>query len=351
MNLIGEHTDYNGGFVLPAAIHLSTIAEASARDDNKLVVHSANFSSTHEFDCDDQTPRGNWTDYPRGVYLQLRLSGVKLRGVDLSVTGEIPLGAGLSSSASVEVSTAAALLHVAGETMDQKALALLCQRAENEFTGARCGIMDQFIAVHGAEGCAVLLDCETLAHQVVPVPAGLSLVIANTMMKHAIAGGEYNQRRAECENAALLMGVPSLRHATYALLAATEPHLTTAEFRRARHNISENARVLQFVDAARSNDLRTLGELMAASHASLRDDFEVSCAELDAMVEAAQDLPGFIGGRMTGGGFGGCTVNLVEETHAPEFTAKLHAAYERRTGIAPQIILTHASLGVHACLI
>ena len=378
VNLIGEHTDYNGGFVLPAAIHLGTIAEASLRSDEQLVIHSANFSETYAFDCADVTPRGNWTDYPRGVYLQLRLAGVKLKGVHVSINGDVPLGAGLSSSASVEVAVAAALLDVAGEQMEPMALALLCQRAENEFTGAQCGIMDQFISVHGAEGSAVLLDCESLKHKVTPIPAGLILVIANTMVKHKLAGkgrggivaskhspppqvrfadenlgtsGEYNLRRSECEMAARQMDVPSLRHATLALLQANEPKLSTAEFRRARHNITENARVLQFADAAAAEDLRTLGELMAASHASLRDDFEVSCSELDAMVEAAQGLPGLVGARMTGGGFGGSTINLVDSAKAEEFSIALRHAYERRTGIAPQVIVTRASQGVQACLI
>lgn len=351
VNLIGEHTDYNSGFVLPAAIHLGTIAEASLRTDEQLVIHSANFGETHAFDGADITPRGNWTDYPRGVYIQLRRAGVNLTGVNISINGDVPLGAGLSSSASVEVAVAAALLEIAGEQMEPKALALLCQRAENEFTGAQCGIMDQFIAVHGAEGSAVLLDCESLNHKVTPIPAGLILVIANTMVKHKLAGGEYNLRRSECEMAARQMNVASLRHATLTLLQANETNLSTAEFRRARHNVTENARVQQFADAADCDDLRTLGELMAASHASLRDDFEVSCIELDAMVEAAQGLPGLVGARMTGGGFGGSTINLVEEPKAEEFTICLRQAYEKRTGIAPQVILTRASQGVQACLI
>ncbi len=378
VNLIGEHTDYNGGFVLPAAIHLGTIAEASLRPDEQLVIHSANFCETHAFDGADISPRGNWSDYPRGVYIQLRRAGVNLKGVDLSINGDVPLGAGLSSSASVEVAVASALLDIAGEQMETKALALLCQRAENEFTGAQCGIMDQFISVHGAEGSAVLLDCESLQHKVTPIPPGLILVIANTMVKHKLAGkgrgglvaskpslppqvrfaggylgagGEYNLRRSECEMAALQMKVPSLRHATLALLQANASNLSTAEFRRARHNITENARVQQFASAADCEDLRTLGELMAASHASLRDDFEVSCPELDSMVEAAQGLPGLVGARMTGGGFGGSTINLVEEAKAEQFTIALRQAYERITGIAPQVILTRASQGVQACLI
>lgn len=209
--------------------------------------------------------------------------------------------------------------------------------------------MDQFIAVHGVEGHAIMLDCETLRHTPALIPTGLSLVIANTMVKHALAGGEYNQRRAECESAAKTLGISSLRHATLAMLPTA--NLTQGEFRRTRHNITENARVLQFIEAAKHNDLATFGQLMAASHASLRDDFKVSCPELDAMVEAAQSLPGLIGARMTGGGFGGSTINLVLNENVPAFTKELAAAYRNRTGIIPQIIATKASAGVHACSI
>lgn len=355
VNLIGEHTDYNGGFVLPAAIDLYTTAVAESIDEPRLVIHSSNFNETHEFNIEDETPRGDWTDYPRGVYVMLRRAGVKLTGANLSIRGDVPLGAGLSSSASTEVAVASSLIALdlsedeKPTTQKSLNLALLCQKAENEFTGARCGIMDQFIAVHGLVGRAIMLDCETLHHTPAPIPTGLSLVIANTMVKHALAGGEYNQRRAECESAAKKLGVPSLRHATLAMLPTAR--LAPSELRRARHNITENTRVLQFVEAAKHNDLATLGQLMAASHASLRDDFEVSCPELNAMVEAAQTLPGLIGARMTGGGFGGSTINLVHTEDVPAFREQLAAAYQRLTSITPQIIVTKASAGVHACSI
>ena len=377
VNLIGEHTDYNGGFVLPAAIDLYTTAVAESIEELKLVIYSSNFNETHEFNIADETPRGNWTDYPRGVYVMLRRAGVKLTGAKLSIQGEVPLGAGLSSSASIEVAVASSLIELSlsekVESSEPKwggppgprrtpwsdcpeprklsslELVFLCQKAENEFTGARCGIMDQFIAIHGIAGHAIMLDCETMQHTPAPIPTGLSLVIANTMVKHALAGGEYNQRRAECESAAHKLGVPSLRHATLSMLPTA--NLTTGELRRARHNITENARVLQFVEAAQDNDLATLGKLMAASHTSLRDDFEVSCPELDAMAEEAQSLPGLVGARMTGGGFGGCTINLVATENVATFTEKLAEAYQQRTGITPQIIVTKASAGVHPCSI
>ena len=367
VNLIGEHTDYNGGFVLPAAIDLYTTVVAESIEELKLVIYSANFNETHEFKIEDETPRGNWTDYPRGVYVMLRRAGVKLTGTKLTIQGEVPLGAGLSSSASIEVAVTSALIALSEpkwggppgprriprsgypepKYLSSLELARLCQKAENEFTGARCGIMDQFIAFHGIAGHAIMLDCETMQHTPAPIPTGLSLVIANTMVKHALASGEYNQRRAECESAAKKLGLPSLRHATLSMLSTA--NLTPGELRRTRHNITENARVLQFVEAAQHNDLAALGQLMAASHASLRDDFEVSCPELDAMFDASQSLPGLIGARMTGGGFGGSTINLVVTENVTAFTETLAEAYQQRTGITPQIIVTSASAGVHAC--
>ena len=343
VNLIGEHTDYNGGFVLPAAIGLYTTVKAEPSTANKLIIHSANFSQTQEFDPTDEVPRKHWTDYPRGVYLMLRRAGVPLCGAQLHIQGDVPLGAGLSSSASIEVAVAAALLAIAHSTISGKELALLCQKAENEFTGAQCGIMDQFIAVHGRAGNAVLIDCHSLDHQMAPIPAGISLVIANTMVRHALTGGEYNQRRKECESAASKMGFTSLRQANFQMLEDAEPLLTPTEFRRAHHVITENARVKGFINA---HPLR-MGLLMAASHNSLAVDFEVSCTELDAMVDAAQNLPGLIGARMTGGGFGGSTINLVETDCVPLFTKCLAEEYKKRTGIHPEIIVTAASQGVH----
>ena len=343
VNLIGEHTDYSGGFVLPAAIGLYTTVSAEPRADGKLVLRSENFGETQEFEIGDELPRKHWTDYPRGVYVMLRRAGVQLGGVELHIKGDVPLGAGLSSSASIEVATAAALLAVAGTSLPSKELALLCQKAENEFTGAQCGIMDQFIAVHGVEGNAVLIDCESLDHKLVPIPEGMSLVIANTMVKHALTGGEYNQRRMECESAARKMGVQSLRHATFNMLQDSQPLLTDAEYRRAHHVITENVRVRGFIN---THPIR-MGLLMAASHYSLRVDFEVSCPELDAMVEAAQELPGLVGARMTGGGFGGCTINIVETDCVEPFTKGLFDGYKNYTGIEPQIIVTKASQGVH----
>jgi galactokinase len=266
-------------------------------------------------------------------------------GADLYVRGEVPLGAGLSSSAAIEVSTAFALTALAGRAVDRRAIALLCQRAEGEFVGMRCGIMDQFIAAHGVAHHAIELDCRSLEYRAVPLPEGVRLVIANTMVKHELASGEYNRRRASCEEAAQALGVKALRDATLPQLETGKGKMNETAYRRARHIIGENARVEAAVDAFGRNRLAEVGDLMAASHRSLRDDYEVSCAELDLMVHLAGGKPGCLGARMTGGGFGGSTVNLVEEQHAEAFRAAVAAEYEARTGVKPAIYICDAVEG------
>jgi galactokinase len=347
VNLIGEHTDYNDGFVMPAAITFDCWAAVSPRDDRKLRVHSVNLGSTVEFDLADpnQRPARDWTDYVRGVALQLEGAGHATPGADLIVASDVPLGAGLSSSAALEVATAYALLGVAGGSMDRTEIARLCQRAENEFVGARCGIMDQFIACHAEEGSLVRIDCRTLEGWPVVLDPGAKLVIANTMVKHQIAGGEYNERRAQCEEGVrrlreFLPDVVALRDVSLEQLEEHRSALSDVVYARCRHVVTENQRVEQAVEMLSRSDLERTGKLMLQSHASLRDDYAVSCPELDIMVEAAMKQPGMFGSRMTGGGFGGCTVSLVRTAAVDEFMEKLAKEYQARTGLHPEIYAT-----------
>jgi galactokinase len=359
VNLIGEHTDYNDGFVMPAAIDFSTRVFIAPRPDRKLVIRSENYSEQVEFELDylPDAGAGHWSDYVVGVAKMLERSGRKLCGVNLLVNGNVPQGAGLSSSASIEVAAGYALLDVAdpanarSNSVDRAQLALLCQRAENEFVGARCGIMDQFIASHGKRGRALLLDCRSLQYRLLPLPDDVSLTICNTMVKHSIAKGEYNQRRAECEAgvAALskyLPGVRALRDVTPGDLATYGHQLTDVVRRRCRHVIDENARVLDAAAALETGDVPKFGRLMLESHRSLRDDFEVSCPELDLMVELAMEQEGVYGSRMTGGGFGGCTITLVRAGCVEAFKRAVEAGYERSFGCRPEIYVCSASDGV-----
>jgi galactokinase len=344
VNLIGEHTDYNDGFVMPAAIEFSCWAAIAPRPDRKLIVHSAYFGETVEFLLDDRKPypAGNWSDYVRGVALILESAGYRLHGANLLIWGDVPLGAGLSSSASLEVATGYALLDLSGFPVDRKQLALLCQRAENEFVGPRCGIMDQFIACHGHAGQFMMLDCRSLDYRLLPLKPGTQLVVCNTMVKHQLASGEYNVRRAQCEEGVRLLAevLPEIRALRDVTLPELERHrecLSDVVYRRCRHVIGENARVMKAADALIGDDLRLLGHLMAESHRSLRDDYEVSCAELDLMVELAVRQPGVYGSRMTGGGFGGCTVTLVKDDAVQGFIRAVGVAYETGTGLRPEI--------------
>src|ERR1035437_1340384 len=354
VNLIGEHTDYNDGFVMPAAIGFYTRAAVAPRPDRKLAIHSENYSEQVEFDLDHlpATGAGHWSDYVVGVVKMLVRSGKKLGGVNLLVDGNVPLGAGLSSSASIEVAVGYALLDLAeSSTITRTQLALLCQRAENEFVGARCGIMDQFVASHGKRGQALLLDCRSLEYRLLPLPDNAVLAICNTMVKHSIAKGEDTQRRAECEAGVrglskYLPNARALRDVTPEDMEAYGHELPDIVMRRCRHVIGENARVLQAAEALELGDLPAFGNLMLESHRSLRDDFEVSCSELDLMVELAEQAEGVYGTRMTGGGFGGCTIALVQAGCVEVFRRTVWEGYERSTGRTPEIYICAAADGV-----
>lgn len=355
VNLIGEHTDYNDGFVLPSAIGFFTSVAISPRPDSKLVMSSTEFKTNFETEVTalPRTKRGAWHDYVVGVAIELARAGCKLTGANVLLHGEVPMGAGLSSSAALEVASALALMSLSGGELPPKIIARLCQRAENEFIGARVGIMDQFVSCLGQEGFAVLLDCRSLEFELVPVPETVKFVICNTMVKHEHAGGEYNQRRRECEQGVEILskfypGISALRDVSLEQLNAKSGNMPALTYKRCLHVVQENDRVIRTGHLFRAGDLAGAGKLMRESHVSLRDLYEVSCRELDIMVEAAEGLPGYYGGRMTGGGFGGCTVNLVASNQAESFREKIASRYQEQVGIAPETYICSPASGAHA---
>ncbi|MBL9135575.1 MAG: galactokinase [Verrucomicrobiales bacterium] len=352
VNLIGEHTDYNDGFVMPVAIEFATWSAIAPRPDRRLLVFAGNKSEKLEIHLDSPgTPlQKHWGDYVRGVAVELEKDGFHLRGADLWFAGNVPDGAGVSSSAALEMSVGTALLANSGIPIDRIRLAKAGQRAEHHYAGTKCGIMDQFISANGKAGHALMLDCRSLQFQLLPIPDTLSLVICDTGVKHQLAGGEYNIRRAQCEEGVetlkhVLPEIRALRDVTSAAFETHAHRLPDVVRRRCRHVILENDRVAQFAEALKHHDLPALGKLMAASHNSLRDDYEVSCIELDTMVACARRAPGVVGARMTGGGFGGCTVNLVHTDKAAEFQASVASAYHTATGHHARLFLSAAAPG------
>jgi galactokinase len=350
VNLIGEHTDYNDGFVLPAALSLACHVAGAARGDGKLVVRSESMAETIEADVahDPGPPSGHWRDYVLGVAAILRRNGHAIGGATLVIDSDVPLGAGLSSSAALEVGVAMALLDLSGITVEPAALARMCQQAEHEYVGARCGIMDYFIACHAREATALMLDCRSLAHRFVPMAPQLRIVVCNSMVRHSVAGGEYNRRVDQCQAGVARLaetqpGLRSLRDADLPLLLASRSGMSDVVFRRCRHVITENQRVHRMAAALDRHDLGAVGPLMAESHRSLRDDYEVSSRELDLLVELAEGLPGVFGARMTGAGFGGCTVNLVHKEAVHEFKIRIAETYESRIGVRPDFYVSGAA--------
>jgi galactokinase len=352
VNLIGEHTDYNDGYVLPIAIDRNVLVAASTREDRTVRVRAVDFGAQTGFSLDkiehDQVQR--WSNYQRGVAQVLEERGFRLPGTDAAMSSDVPIAAGLSSSAAVEVSMAVTWQMLTGFELTRPELALLCQRAENTFVGVNCGIMDQFISALGQENAALFIDCRTLEHKPAFLPDGVAVVIMDTKKQRGLADSAYNTRRAECEQGVrLLKGalpeIAALRDVSPADLERYAYGLPDNVRRRCRHVVGENQRVLDAVDALASGDAGVFGKLMNASHVSLRDDYEVSCAELDVMVEAAWEAPGVIGARMTGGGFGGCAVALVEAGRANVFSEQVAAAYERATGLTPSLYICTAEDG------
>lgn len=345
VNIIGEHTDYNEGFVLPAALEQATYIAVAPRDDRRLRVRSLAYDVTMEVDLDDPDlgPREDWSDYVVGVAVELERAGHHLVGADLMIDGDLPIGAGLSSSAALEVALGRALLGVAGLAVEPVVLAHYCQRAENGFVGMRCGIMDQLISCCAVASHALLIDCRHLEMRPIPIDPSVRLMVSDTMVHHEHARGTYNLRRQECERGVALLStvlgsIAALRDVTPHDLERHAGLLPEPILRRCRHVVSENARVSAAAAALDSGDLALCGRLMNESHESLRTDYEVSCPELDLMVELARGVRGVLGARMTGGGFGGCTVSLVEAEAVDRFTEIVGRAYQEATGKVSSII-------------
>jgi len=340
VNLIGEHTDYTGGFVMPMAIPFSTVARLHPAADDRYSFSSELFSSVRAMTADDRSPRvGDWSDYPVGVLRELQQHGLQIPPFNLHLSGDVPLGAGLSSSASAEVVTAIALLSHAKATLPAELIAKLCQSAENNYVGSPCGIMDQFVVTRATADHALLLNTRDLTFELLPMNNGhlaaCKIVVANSGVKHSIAGGDYGLRRREVEagQAKLRERFPALRDlgdAKLEQLAACEQELSPESFRRCRHIISENLRVREAREAMLCGDPIRLGAVMTAAHASERDDFECSIEEIDFLVDTAVSLQGCYGARLTGGGFGGCTVNLVNTAEVDDFIAALKSAYRAK---------------------
>jgi len=354
VNLIGEHTDYNDGFVFPMAIEFYTTVGIVPTSDRKLYIRSENMNELIAIDLDDNTKRrGHWSDYVAGMANVLEAEGYRLPGASIMIESNVPVGAGLSSSAALEMSSGLALLSTVNTELAPQTLALLGQRAENRFVGMNCGIMDQFISVHGEQDHALFLDCRTLDYELVPLKSEhVRVVICNTMVKHELGSSEYNKRRAECEKGVKMMsadypGIKALRDVSLEQFQALEHKLPDVVRRRCRHVISEDERTQASIEALNAGRLEEFGVLMNASHDSLRDDYEVSCEELDLMVDIARTQQGVYGARMTGGGFGGCTVNLVHAEAVENFVENVTVEYQTKTGKKPDIYVSVPSQGAH----
>ena len=353
VNLIGEHTDYNDGFVLPVAIDRDIMIAARSREDRIARIHSLDLGATVEFPMDDirYDSEHKWSNYPRGVAHFLQKEGYELRGLEAVITGNVPQGAGLSSSAAMEVATGLALEKISGLEIDPVKMALICQKAENKFVGVNCGIMDQFISRMGKQDHALLLDCRELEFELVPLNLeGAKIVVCNTNVKRGLVDSEYNKRRSECERGVKLLeeflpGITALRDVDLDDFEKYSNHLPEITEKRCGYVIRENNRVLESVQSLEEGNLIRFGDLMNESHIGLRDQYEVSCAELDAMVEIAWNVDGVLGSRMTGAGFGGCTVTLVTEDALEQLVERVNKEYPERTGLQPEIYVCAAEDG------
>jgi len=341
VNLIGDHTDYNDGFVLPAAINYGTTIAASLREDNLVKVYAhdcdqqTNEFSLNEISFDEQMM---WSNYVKGTLQALMKKHPEIKGANLVVTGNVPQGAGLSSSASFEIAILKAFTQLYQLDLDGISAALIGQQAENEFVGCNCGIMDQLISAMGQKNHAMLLDCKDLSFEDAPIPDDLTLFIVNSNVKRGLVDSEYNLRRQQCEQVAKYFGVSALREVTLEQLNSAKEHIEPVLFKRARHVISENARALTTLDALKNKDIATISVAMKESHASLRDDFEVTTKEMDGLVEIIDGVLGANGGvRMTGGGFGGCVVALVPSTMVVLVEDAVNSKYEQEFGLMPSI--------------
>ncbi len=352
VNVIGEHTDYNDGFVLPMAIErYAVMAADQAAVPGKIAVYDTHFKESATIDVSAPVTKGQpkWSNYIRGVLAGFQQRGLNIPALDVAFMSTVPLGGGLSSSAALEVCTATLMEAATGKNIDPVDKALLAQKAEHEFAGVPCGIMDQFISALGREGHLLLLDCRTRKTELVPMSdPSVELLVVNTNVKHELGSGEYAKRRAECEAAAKILGVASLRDATADQLERAKGKMDEVVYRRARHVIGEIERTVHAAEGIRASNWPTVGQLMYASHYSLRDDYEVSCKELDAVVEIAESIGykgGIYGCRMTGGGFGGCCVALVKANAVDAITQKIAADYKAKTGIEAAIFASRPAAG------
>jgi len=346
VNLIGEHTDYNDGFVLPMAIDRAVWIALRPRDDRRVALHSLNFDDATTLELDNlRHEDGGWREYVKGVAHILREDGHTLRGWEGVLAGDVPIGAGLSSSAAVEMATARAFAAAGSLAWDAAHMARVGQRAENEWVGMNCGIMDQMISAAGRRDHALLIDCRTLETRPAPLPPGTAVIVLDTATRRGLVDSAYNERRAQCEAAARFFGVPALRDVDLATFEARAEELDPVTRCRARHVITENERTLAAAEAMRRGDAGEMGRLMNASHVSMRDDFEISRAEMDVMVDLAQAQPACFGARMTGGGFGGAAVALVRAAEAEAFAAAVAADYQAATGLTPQVYICAATDG------
>ena len=346
VNLIGEHTDYNDGFVLPMAIDRAIWLALRPRSDSLVSVYSLEFDQSAAFSLDNlRYESARWPEYIKGTAWSLQEAGYGLHGWEGVVAGDVPIGAGLSSSAALEMATARAFAALSDLPWDPPTMAKLGQRAENKWVGMNCGIMDQMISAAGKAGHALLIDCRSLDTRSVPLPPGTVVVVLDTATRRGLVGSAYNERRAQCEAAARWFGVPALRDVSVERFLAEGAGLDEMTRRRARHIVTENARVLHAVEAMRQGDAVTLGQLMDASHVSMRDDFEISTDKLDAIVECARSEESCFGARMTGAGFGGCAVALVRTEVAGSFADRVADAYSSRTGLKPAVYICQATAG------
>ncbi len=347
VNLIGEHTDYNNGFVLPIAIERYIWMALTPRKDSLVKIYSMNFKLTKTFDLNElQHNNKGWVEYAKGMANVMRREFGDLRGFDAVLRGNIPRGAGLSSSAALELAIARAFATTSDITWDSVAMAQLAQKAENQWVGVNCGIMDQMVIAAAKTNHALLIDCESLKLQQIPMPKDISIVIMDTNTRRGLVDSKYNERRQQCEEAAKILHVKSLREVTSDMWQESQTLLSGNCLKRARHVITENQRVLDAVKALHENDMAQLGDLMNASHESLKNDFEVSTKNLDLIVNAARSAAGCFGARMTGAGFGGCAVAVVKSMYADDFAAQVAEQYQHETKLEPKLYITTAVGGI-----
>lgn len=351
VNLIGEHTDYNDGFVLPCAIDYSTIIASAKRSDQQINIYANNFQEEDHFSLSSSLPKNNtqlWANYIRGVIVYLKEVNPNFQGCDLLVNGNIPLGSGLSSSAALEVSIATTFKTLYNLPIPPKEIALLCQKAENKFVGCNCGIMDQFISTLGEKDHALLIDCRNLTTQSIPIPPDISIVIINSNVQHGLVDSEYNLRRQQCEAASKILNISKLRDATLEQLEAHKSKMSEIIYRRARHIITENNRTLAAAKALSRNDLKSMAQLMHESHQSMKNDFEITVPPIDYLVNLIQqESHNQIGVRMTGGGFGGCVVALVPNEQVNMIQKLVSTHYFAKTGLHESFYICHASQGAN----